>query len=80
MTYNKQIESRWIPCSERLPAEGTKVLICDRKNNIYIVTACNGYILHGFWDLENIVCYPDTVAWMPLPEPPYQMEGDEEDE
>lgn len=56
-------QQRWIPCSERLPDEGQKCLVCD-KGSIGIDT----YIGHG--NPYNWKWYTrDYEAWMPLPEP-----------
>ena len=54
-------EPKWIPCSERLPEEGQKCLVCD-KGSIGIDT----YIGHGNpynWELF----VRDYEAWLPLP-------------
>ena len=58
-----QPEPNWIPCSERLPEEGQKCLVCD-KGSIGIDT----YIGHG--NPYNWKWYTrDYEAWMPLPKP-----------
>jgi hypothetical protein len=58
-----QPEQRWISCSERMPVEGQKCLVCD-KGSIVIDT----YIGHG--NPYNWKWYTrDYEAWMPLPEP-----------
>ena len=63
---------QWIPCSERLPEEGVRVLIIDRRGEIEF-----GHYEYGEWEwlYESGTNYwselnPDVVkAWMPLPEP-----------
>ena len=58
-----QPELHWIPCSERLPKEGQKCLVCD-KGGIGIDT----YIGHG--NPYNWKWYTrDYEAWISLPEP-----------
>lgn len=58
-----QPELHWIPCSERMPVEGQKCLVCD-KGSIGIDT----YIGHG--NPYNWKWYTrDYEAWLPLPEP-----------
>ena len=58
-----QPETHWIPCSERLPKEGQKCLVCD-KGGIGIDT----YIGHG--NPYNWKWYTrDYEAWISLPEP-----------
>ena len=58
--------ARWIPCSERLPEHGQKVLCCD-DGRIYI-------------DERGLLGWrfrvTDYDAWMPLPEP---WKGEEDD-
>lgn len=56
-------EPQWIPCSERLPRRGQKVLVCTKE----IIAIDN---------LEQIgwrVYRDDVIAWMPLPNP-YEVE------
>lgn len=67
-----QERTRWIPVTERLPEEGVPVLIN------YIGT--DGEVYAGcFWwegslaDCEEDVAVPIT-HWMPLPEPPEEVE------
>ena len=56
-------EPRWTPCSERLPEEGQKCLVCD-KGSIGI----DIYIGHG--NPYNWKWYTrDYEAWVPLPDP-----------
>lgn len=76
-------ESRWIPCSERLPEEkdaGILKKLGTEKRSEYVlatvevkgermtVTACT---YDGKWDWNMKYAFPDfkVVAWMPLPEP-----------
>ena len=73
----KKPEQQWIPCSERLPAEGVKVLAClnDWKTG-EIKTVVSYRIDYTYWHgygRYNEKC----VAWMPLPEP---WEGGEADD
>lgn len=58
--------NQWIPCSERLPEEGTEVLGTDR----------NGCIRHVYKDKSGLYEFATVeegmhigiVAWMPLPD------------
>jgi hypothetical protein len=76
-----QPEPQWIPCSERLPEDGERVLathlggvIPDRQviEHIY----ANGKFVQG-WDMDMNMSSPTfgqrymgaVIAWMPLPEP-----------
>lgn len=62
-------ERQWIPCSERLPGEGTNVILSDDLN----VTI--GRLIHytdiGYkWEIDHWDNdFEDWQAWMPSPEP-----------
>jgi hypothetical protein len=53
-------EQGWIPVSERLPEEGSRILVCCNDGYIGV----DDYFSYGFDD-----CKDDVIAWMPLPEP-----------
>lgn len=62
--------SRWVPCSERLPNPGERVLTTDGAfvGEMYINK-------RGQWQRYNVANHEtlmalDILAWMPLPEPP----------
>ena len=56
-----EIESHWIPCSERLPEVKQKVLV-QYADESMATKRCN--------DAGHLVWfYSNAVAWMPLPEP-----------
>ena len=78
-------ESKWIPCSERLPEEGERVLCTHtgRLNpNRQVIEHIyqNGKFTMG-WDMDMNPSSPtfgqrymgDVIAWMPLP-PSYKGE------
>lgn len=56
---------KWIPCSERLPEVGERVL-CQCQANIYEVLKLT---VDG-WYHDNKHCYMSgfVIAWMPLPD------------
>ncbi len=68
-------QTRWIPCSERLPDDGEFVL--TYKNGQFEVQEYekrrNGWIGGGgwFWSLAMV------SHWMPLPEPPKEVQWNE---
>lgn len=66
-----QPEPQWMPCSERLPEE----------DGLYIVTTSKGQVqFHVFSHNGNSEEYwmRCDKAWMPLPEPYWEGEQDEE--
>lgn len=67
---------RWIPCSEKMPNPGERVLATDGGfvGEMYIDN-------RGRWDRYNVTYIQELMAfdilwWMPLPEPPKE-EDDE---
>lgn len=66
---------RWIPCSERMPEPGKRVLATDGGfvGEMYINK-------RGQWQRYNVANHEDLMAldilwWMPLPEPPEEKGG-----
>lgn len=56
----QQERNRWVPCSERLPEVGQRVLV-EFNNGSMSVLRCN--------DAGHLQCfYARTVAWRPAPE------------
>jgi len=68
-------QTRWIPCSEGLPEDGTWNLFTDGKTisvERYKFDAIDHFFPNGRWfSLE------EAVAWMPLPERYRESEGEE---
>ena len=72
----------WIPCSERLPEEGERILVTAALEHVMVAhygkmffEKERGNVFYlagedGDADITDVV-----VAWMPLPEP-YREEGD----
>ena len=70
-------EPKWIPCSERLPEEGRKVLVTD----IFGVYVGEFIDAEENWGGEHFVNEhgmqsKSVIAWMPLPEPYKEVEKD----
>ena len=59
----------WIPCSERLPEEGEKVIACNKNGEIETAYFYPSEELSGatIW-CANDVMFTNIVAWKPLPE------------
>lgn len=85
-------ESRWIPCSERLPEENGRYLVTrglnacvSLWNRVYIVNYSDlmGLKKEKIWWSGNVgksdfEKHDDVLAWMPLPKPyKAESEGDE---
>lgn len=66
-------ETRWIPCSERLPKTGEYVLIsCEGFSNLGVGKYEEDDIGGTFYLSENMPCEDFGIvveAWRPLPEP-----------
>lgn len=73
-------ETKWIPCSERIPEEPKENPVFDGKClEVYLVTTKYGssdqdkvYPFRAFWNGINFTDgwrILDVIAWMPLPEP-----------
>ena len=74
----KHMNDGWIPVEERLPEEGTQVIVTTEDGMVY------GDIVYGYadetdsdpcfhrWDDEYWQCFkPIVIAWRPLSEPYY---------
>ena len=66
-----QVSARWIPCSERLPEKGEKVL-ASTKNTVFtqVFKGTQGTCDSWWWNNNTI---KTICAWMPLQDP-YQEE------
>ena len=69
---------QWIPCSERLPKENEEVLVCDADGTMEV---CDlemfGRGIGLKWtDKNGYECWLDVIAWMPLPKPYGEREGE----
>lgn len=68
--YTRQPEQRWIPVSERLPEDGTDILVTyvdEEETRIIPVNYGRGTWFDCIFDraLDSL----KVTAWMPLPEP-----------
>ena len=58
-------ESRWIPCSEKLPEDNTDVIVCFCSGTVTEMRYWGNGIFQGIYEHTA----KTIVAWMPLPEP-----------
>ena len=65
----------WIPCSERLPSEDGRYLVCMswEYDNMEVLRWADGWNCHRNYDgkisRESEIDGTDIIAWMPLPTP-----------
>ena len=72
MKYN-EFQSRWIPVSERMPEDGSDILLyCDNGEESRIV-ACS--YDNGVCVFNTEIVFKNITHWMPLPKAP-KKEGD----
>jgi hypothetical protein len=64
----------WISVKERLPEDYVKVLTCDVRGNMHVMTHYHGY-KKPFCIERNNARYFMVRYWMPLPEPPQNVRG-----
>lgn len=58
-------ETRWIPCSERLPEDNTDVIVCFYSGIVTEMRYWGNGIFQGIYERTA-----ETIAaWMPLPKP-----------
>ena len=67
--------NRWIPCSDRLPENRERVLVCFRSGTVHIAVWYGDYDEKGAWKVTSQfptkLYRTDTIPkWMPMPEPP----------
>ncbi len=64
-TNMSEMQTGWIPCSERLPKEDKRVL-CQGKNNMFI-----GFVdsFDGEWTDNHLYRRTNVKAWCELPAP-----------
>lgn len=77
-TIEAEPVNRWIPCSERLPENRERVLVCFRSGTVHIAVWYGDYDEKGAWKVTSQfptkLYRTDTIPkWMPMPdayEPP----------
>lgn len=65
--------TRWIPVSERLPEDNTRVLVTVKVENREPKVRSGYYYMDGHFYIDNGDCWKsrdkELLAWMPLPKP-----------
>lgn len=64
----QQLQSQWIPVSERLPDDQQRVIVKCKEYPTVI-----GWLMHGDWHTDFGCMYNnryDVTHWQPLPKPP----------
>ena len=70
---------KWIPCSERLPEHGGRYLI-SVLDGINRRTTVAPYLPRcKAWAMNGRMAYWKVIAWLPLPEPYREEDGEEHD-
>ena len=64
---------KWIPCSERLPSEDGKYIVCTTKGSVYCAKYSKDKSTNYGFHTDS---YTHIEAWQPLPQP-YKKEGAE---
>jgi hypothetical protein len=59
-------ERRWIPVSERLPAEESQCIVWHKRSGECRIA----FRYEGNWYEGSILITANVTHWMPLPEPP----------
>ena len=70
--------SKWIPCTERLPEVGQKVVVCELGDIVSVCRLMESAEGGLFWKDDNCRwgVYEKYTEWIPLPER-YKKEGGE---
>lgn len=70
---NAPAVNRWIPCSEMLPENRERVLVCFRSGAVHIAVWLGDYDEKGAWKVTSQfptkLYRTDTIPkWMPMPD------------
>ena len=78
--WKPELKPIWIPCSERLPEDGQRVLICSKSKRFFdVIFRANAqmpsFCAEIFGKVYAWYC-EDIIKWMPLPEPPKEADNE----
>ena len=65
---------KWIPVTERLPEHDEVVLVFGKRGGIYTAYCNRRHGYTGWHKLNSKHHYCEPTHWMPLPEPPKEVE------
>lgn len=72
-TGKEEHMEKWIPVSERLPEDNTRVLVTVKVENKEPKVRSGYYYMDGHFHIDNGDCWEsrdkELLAWMPLPKP-----------
>lgn len=72
-TGKEEHMEKWIPVSERLPEDNTRVLVTVKVENREPKVRSGYYYMDGHFHIDNGDCWEsrdkELLAWMPLPKP-----------
>lgn len=73
-------QSKWIPCTERLPEVGQKVVVCELSDIVSVCRLMESEEGELFWKDDNCrwCVYENYTEWIPLPEPFKKECGEDE--
>ena len=71
-------QTRWIPCSERLPKTRGAYLVTTKWESSFSSEVYTEIDIAVYRDKLKEWSNPDVIAWMPLPEP-YKTESEDEE-
>lgn len=69
-------EPHWIPCTERLPEVGQKVVVYEFGDLVSVCRLMESVEGELFWEDDNCRwgVYENYTEWIPLPEPYQEVE------
>ena len=71
---DNNVGSKWIPVTERLPEEFVSVIVCIPCEHPLPMVK-EAYLANGCWATKCAIFFDkDVTHWMPLPNPPKEVE------
>ena len=70
LSEGRDMESQWIPVSERLPELVERVMVCNANDEWVTIGSRELTGTYHHWDGDDYEELCEPTHWMPLPEPP----------